>query len=207
MGKRDRKRKSARRTPFRIPKPMILVVCEGEISEPEYLKGFSKHQRNPRVQILIKENRGSPRAIVEFAKTQKKEAEKRAKSEHDDNLLFDEIWCVFDVDEHSSLSDAKQMARDNELNLAVSNPCFELWLLLHFREPPGNRDCNKMEQLLKKHLKNYNKNVDYSAYESDYEVAVQRANRLEQSALDDGDEGRNPSTGFHRLTDSIRKAT
>jgi hypothetical protein len=29
------------------------------------------------------------------------------------------------------------MATDTENRLAISNPCFELWLLLHHRDCPG----------------------------------------------------------------------
>jgi hypothetical protein len=49
-------------------------------------------------------------------------------------MWADEVWCVFDVDEHPKLAEARDQANANGIQLAVSNPCFELWLLLHFQE-------------------------------------------------------------------------
>ncbi len=39
--RRDRDRRPGRRAPFREPKPVILIVCEGERTEPEYFEGFA----------------------------------------------------------------------------------------------------------------------------------------------------------------------
>lgn len=38
---------------------------------------------------------------------------------------------MFDTDEHPNLEQAVQEARDSGINIAVSNLCFELWLILH----------------------------------------------------------------------------
>ena len=136
---RDRQRSQGRRRPFRDPKPLILVVSEGKITEPEYLRGFADACRNPRVDIEIAPEHGVPRTVVEVARDRKKEAEEAATREKDDNLAYDSVWGVFDMDEHPNVGEAKEMARDNDIHLAVSNPCIELWLLLHFRENRRNR--------------------------------------------------------------------
>lgn len=47
---------------------------------------------------------------------------------------FDEIWCVFDVDAHPNLAQAVNEARQSGISVAVSNPCFELWLILHYED-------------------------------------------------------------------------
>ena len=118
--RRNRPRKRARPEAFRDPKPVILVVCEGEITEPQYLDGFSRACRNSRVRIRIATQHGVPRTLVETAKRYKREAELEAKRKRDDNLSFDAVWCVFDVDEHPGVPDAAQMARDNGIELAIS---------------------------------------------------------------------------------------
>ena len=79
----------------------------------------------------------------------KREAERVAKRQRDSYLAFDEVWCVHDVDDHPRLDEARIMARDNDISLAVSNPCFELWLLLHFREDPGMQDRETLIDKLK----------------------------------------------------------
>lgn len=37
MSRRDRERKPARRAPSLDPKPILLVVCEGDVTEKDYL--------------------------------------------------------------------------------------------------------------------------------------------------------------------------
>jgi hypothetical protein len=206
VGKRDRKRRPARRAPFRDVKPRILVVTEGEVTEPEYLDGFRKAVRNPRVDIEYQKGAGVPKTIVEVAKAKKQAAEDRAKSERDDNLSYDEVWCVFDRDDHPNYEHAKQMAKDSDLELAISNPCIELWLYLHFAEQPGMQPREKIRKMLKRHLPRYDKHVDYAQDFADgYENAHKRAKRLDENAKADGEEHRNPTTGVWRLTESIAK--
>lgn len=204
MGKRDRVRRPARRKPYKESKPVILVVTEGEVTEKEYLDGFVSATKNPRVRIEVVGGAGVPKTIVESAKERKKESEKQARGEKDENLLFDEVWCVFDFDEHPNIPDARQMARDNDIKLAISNPCFELWLWLHFAEQPGMQHRHDLQSMLKQHIPNYDKHVDYSDYADGYSAAVQRAERLNENATSDKDEGRNPTTSVCKLTESIR---
>jgi RloB-like protein len=203
--RRNRKRRPGRRTPFRKPRPLILIVCEGEITEPEYLKGFANAFRNPLVEIRIAPEHGfDPKTLVEIAKQYKKDAEKRARKENDDNLMFDGVWVVFDVDEHRKVPDALQMARDNVIEVALSNPAVELWLLLHFRDSPGMKDRKEVSALLKKFIGGYDKHVNYADYADGYSQAVTRAAKLDKMALKSGQLGCNPTTGVYKLTESIR---
>ena len=204
MGKRNRQRRLARPRPFKDPKPVILVLTEGEVTEPEYLDGFARAATNPRVHIEVVGGAGVPKTIVESAKERKRGAEKRARREKDDNLCYDEVWCVFDVDEHPNIPDAKQMARDNGIELAMSTPCFELWLCLHFADSPGMQHRHRLQSRMKEYIPGYDKHVDYSDYAAGYDEAVKRASRLDKDAKAANEEGRNPTTGVWRLTESIR---
>ena len=201
---RDRQRKRGRRPPFRDPKPRVLIVSEGENTEPEYFRGFAKAFRNSRVTVEIAPEHGVPKTVVEVARDYKKEAAEEAAREKDDNLAYDSVWCVFDIDEHPRVGEAKEMARDNGIDLAVSNPCFELRLLLHFQEHPGMQDRAKMGKMLTKHVPKYDKHVDYATYAVGYQQAATRAKRMDESAAKDGDSGRNPTTGVYKLTELIR---
>src|SRR5690606_41139889 len=91
-----------------------------------------------------------------------------AKRHDDDNLSFDEVWCVFDVDEHPRVNDACQMARDNNIQVAVSNPCFELWLLFHFRDSPGAQSRHDVQKMLKKYLPKFDKHVVFDTLAPNY---------------------------------------
>jgi hypothetical protein len=162
--RRDHDRRPGRRPPFREPKPVILIVCEGEKTEPGYFEGFARACHNSRVRITLAPEHGVPRTLVATAKKHKKSAEDAARREDDENLAFDAVWCVFDVDDHPQIADARQMARDNCIELAVSNPCFELWLLLHFRDSPGMQHRGKICQVLSAHVPGYDKAVDFTLY-------------------------------------------
>jgi hypothetical protein len=203
--RRNRNRRPARRAPFLEPKPRILVVCEGEITEPQYLTGFKNAWHNPRVDVEIHPRHGvDPKTLVEEAKKRKQAADRAAENEEDENLRYDSVWAVFDRDDHAHIPDAVQMARDNGIELAISNPSFELWLLLHFRESPGMKDRKAVVNLLKKHVKHYDKSVDFEQYRDGYDQAARRAQNLQNQAIADGDPTRNPTTGVHKLTESIR---
>lgn len=77
---------------------------------------------------------GVPKTLVERATEMKKAGEREANTKKDEYLRYDEVWCVFDIDDHPKIADARQQARDNGIDLAISNPCFELWVLLHFQD-------------------------------------------------------------------------
>ncbi len=205
--RRDRDRRPGRRPPFRDPKPLILIVCEGQNTEPQYFRGLSNDCRNPRVRIEVAREHGVPKTLVEAAKQHKQRSRAEASRENDSNLLYDSIWCVFDVDEHPHIPDAEQMARDNGIELAISNPCFELWLLLHFRDQPGMHHRDVIRQLLKKHDPAYDKSVDFRIYSAHHRDATSRAERIHESAKWDGEPGRNPSTTVYQVAKLITDET
>jgi hypothetical protein len=194
----------ARRRPFLEPKPIVLIVCEGRQTEPGYFHGLSASVKNPRVTIEIAPETGVPKTIVNFAKKHKKAADDAAKRERDDNLRYDTVWCVFDVDEHPHIPEARRMANDNGIDLAVSNPSFELWLLLHFRDGPGARQRWEVLAMLKKFVEGYDKHVRFADFAPGYPKAVKRARRLDDNAETDGEPGRNPTTGVYRLAEMVR---
>lgn len=202
---RDRDRRPARRASTRIPKRRLLALCEGKVTEPEYLRGYVRLKRNASLELEIAKERGAPLTLVELAVTRKGKAARLAKRHGDPFLAYDEVWCVFDVDEHPYLNDAVQLAAANGINLAVSNPCFELWLVLHFRESPGSRHRDEVQRLLERHLPNYDKHLDFNLVASLVPDAERRARRLDADAEEEGEAGRNPTTGMHRLTESISR--
>lgn len=85
---RNRQRRSGRRPPFRDPKPIILIVCEGEKTEKQYFLGFDRACRNSRVKVKVAKEHGVPRTLVEIAKEYKREAEEKAAREEDLNLAM-----------------------------------------------------------------------------------------------------------------------
>lgn len=204
MSRRNRERRPGRRDPYRKPKPIILIVCEGKRTEPESFLGFSKANRNPRVDIRIAPERGVPLTLVKTANSYKRGATRLARGSRDVNLLYDSVWCVFDVDDHPNIPAARDLARTVGIRLAISNPCFELWLLLHFRGDPGPQDRATISRMLDEIVRDYDKGVDYSVYADGYERAKMRAENLVEAAENANDAGRNPTTDVFKLTELIK---
>jgi hypothetical protein len=201
--RRDREQRPARRAIPLEPRRRLLVVCEGVLTEPGYFRGLLKHVKNPLVEIFIPQDRGERRRLVEIAKEQARIAEIEARNSGDRFLAFDEVWCVFDRDQHERFDEAVNMAQGNDFRLAVSVPCFELWLLLHLRDSPGMSDRKDLGRMLKERLPAFDKAVVFGDFVSGLEAARGRARRLEEAAQADGEPFRNPTTGVHRLVASI----
>lgn len=192
-----------RGAPKRQPRKRLLVLCEGEVTEPKYLNAFKHEHRSQLVEVEVIGEGVDPKSIVEHAIKRKKGAEKEAKRRHDPYLKFDEIWCVFDVDDHPTLLQAKQQARDNGLNLAISSPCFELWILLHFRDHRTEQERGVIQALVREHLHDFDKEVPYDEVQPHYGEAVRRATDLMVWQVQQGRPDGNPSTAVHKLTERI----
>ncbi len=203
--RRHRQRRPARGPATRSPRRRLLVVCEGAKTEPDYVRGFVRQCRAAVVEIRIPDERGDPRRLVEIAKKHKTWADREARSERDPLLAYDEVWCVFDRDQHERFTDACTMARDNGFLLAVSNPCFELWLLLHFRDSPGLQDRHAVQRMVASYIPGYVKSLDFSTVAKGVGDAKRRAERLDADAEAMDEPGRNPTTWVYRLTDSIAR--
>jgi hypothetical protein len=182
-------------------RPRILVLCEGKATEPGYIKALCEELQPSRVHVVIEGHGEDPKALVERAVVRKRGARRSGDLEGSQ----DQIWCVFDVDDHARLADALQQARANGIELAVSNPCFELWALLHFQDQTAFVDREKVRAFLKKHLPDYRKALPFDQMWLGYEEAVRRAEHLDRRCEERGCPGDNPSTGVYRLTELIRK--
>lgn len=197
----------ARRGPTRAPLRRILVVCEGRETERRYIEAFQHAVRNPRVHVEVARETGVPKTVVKEAIALRERAEQEALRERDENLRWDEVWGVFDVDDHPSLAEAVELAGRHAIRVAVSNPCFELWALLHFQDQQAHIERGKLRAALQRHLRGYDKVLDFDRMHPGYEEALRRATALADRAARDGEPGRNPTTDVPRLTESIRSRT
>lgn len=203
--RRDDERALARRGPTRDPLPLILVVCEGKVTEPEYVEAFRLAHGANTVRVRVESPGGDPKALVERAIALRDTAERDARRARDVNLRFDEVWCVFDVDQHQRLDEARDLAEKKKIQLAVSNPCFELWLLLHFADQTAHVSPKQASVRLRKHLAAYDKHIQFDDLADGYPDAVRRARALDLCHETAGSPHGNPSTRMHRLTERIRQ--
>jgi hypothetical protein len=194
-----------RRPPLREPIPLLLVVCEGEVTEPRYIDTFRAAQGSTAVRVRVLSPGGDPRALVERAIELRDAARLDARRAGDPNLAYDEVWCVFDVDQHARFNSACLLAAEAGIRVALSNPCFELWLFLHFADRTAHLSTVQARRLLKGHLPRYDKHIRFDELEHGYSDAVARAQTLERRHAEQGSPGANPSTGMHHLTERIRQ--
>ena len=202
MSRRDQRDSLRRRRPFRPPLTRFLIVCEGTLTEPGYFQETRHLERS--VIELVFDPGGVPKALVERAVEKKKNAERLARSQKDSNLRYDQVWCVFDIDEHLLVPEAKQQAGANGIELAISNPCFELWALLHFRDQRAHIERGPLHHDCKQHMPGYEKQLPSAQLHPLCDDAMGRARELDKWQSSRGCEGANPSTGVYRLMEQIR---
>lgn len=181
------------------PNKTILIVCEGPVTERQYVEGLGQVVGNSGVNVIISSKHGVPRTIVDAAKEECLELRAIHREE------YDEVWCLFDRDKHPHFEESIQIALDRGYLLAVSNPCIELWLWLHHRPSPGARTHTHMQKMLEQELDpNYDKSIRPDFYFPNLKMAVAAAFRLDKEAREDGElPYRNPSTSMYKLVLSM----
>lgn len=153
-----RKPKGRGQSGTRKRRPVVYIICEGSETEKNYFFRFrSRH------------------SLIEIKPLASKHTAAKMLVSSAENLIRfdpyypgdgDQIWCVFDCDSNSNedLREAEKIAAEYGYKLAFSNPCFELWYLLHFTEQKAYlQDSSTVIEKLDTdgRLKGYAKSKDY----------------------------------------------
>ena len=171
MGRRAFKRKFGERR----YKKMFVIATEGAKTEPIYFGIFNDGQTTIHVKPLKSKNKSAPKYVLARMKRHLT-VESLRKS--------DEAWLVVDTDQWSA-QDLKTLndwsnTQDN-YGLAVSNPKFEYWLLLHFEDGNGVSTSAQCTTRLKGHLPSFEKAcIDAATVRPGVQQAINRA-RLRDS--------------------------
>jgi hypothetical protein len=181
------------------PQPTVLVICEDTKSGKRYLEDASRYFRvNVLVEITHCGNT-DPKGIVNEAISRQGK--------------FDHVFCAIDRDSHQNFTEALHLAKASQkIDVIVSYPCFEFWLLLHFgynRKPYnaiGNysaaelvikdlRTCPGLE----KYAKGKDENIFNLMLTNGFAEARRIAPKVLTEAIDSSE--MNPSTQLHELLD------
>lgn len=181
----------------------IVVFTEGKNSEPDYINGLRRLPHiaeNVSLNIEIRPEHGVPLTLVQLA------AERQQDSE------VDECWCVFDVEwpkHHPNLDRAVSLAQKSNVSLAISNPCFELWLILHHKEHNGFADTCSAEKHSRTLDKRAGKSIDAAIYMPQRRIAAERAKKLAMRHERDGTRfpNDNPSSGMYAFLYALEGKT
>jgi hypothetical protein len=193
----------------REPYDVVLIVCEGEKTEPYYLESLRNILRlsNTNIRICGKECGSAPISVVNFAI-------KEAKA---NKGVYNKVYCVFDKDKHPSFSAAKDKILATKLpdgaaiHAVISIPCFEIWILLHFvyttrsfSAAEYSSNCALVEEQLKHHIPGYEKgnNNVFGLIQENTDVAIRRAKQLETFHQTSGTD--NPSTKVYELIEYLK---
>jgi hypothetical protein len=90
-------------------------------------------------------------------------------------------------------------------SIALSNPCFELWYLLHFEDRHEALDRSETVARLRCFLPEYDKSVDCcERLNAGQDAAIERAKGLEEQAGNQLSVAANPSTGVWRVVRELK---
>lgn len=143
-----RERRNFKRESFiREVQKLFVIATEGEKTEVKYFEAFKSEEyysnQKIYVEVLKRIDSGSSpsnvvRQLTAFAK------EYNIKS-------TDELWMVIDRDMQSwtpaEIASVARICAQKGFGFALSNPCFEFWLLMH-RVDPSTFSAQKAQSLL-----------------------------------------------------------
>jgi RloB-like protein len=202
MSRKDRSNSdqgySDRKMGNRKPIPTFLIVCEGEKTEKYYFESFPVSTR-PEVEIIG--------AGCETISVVNKALELMG------NKKFDRVWCVFDRDPSRDktaqrFNNALQLAKKENIDVAYSNECFEIWYLLHFHfynTAIPRKDYGKMLTALLGVKYEKNSEDMYKLLEDNQPRAIKHARKLLDSYDPHNPESDNPATTVHLLVEELNQ--
>ena len=193
-----RSRRPSRGGPKQALRPLVIVVTEGEKTEPEYIRAFARIYGASNVHL--KETGFDPQRVVEMAIALKRSLSRGTRAH---------VWAVFDRDEHERFDKALHLAQQHGICVAVSNPCFELWAVFHYQDHAAPIDRHDCQRLLAQLCAGYQADrgklfKDTEVIRSNHDAAVQRGKQSLHDRKEEGDPQGNPSTSMHVLMESIR---
>lgn len=207
-----------RKPSTRLPDRTLKIFCEGEKTEPNYINAYLLHIGSNHSQSVVrveKTRKNTPIQLVEAAINAKGSRT---------TLPGDIFWVVYDRENVAKYSDAlhakaRDMADRKGIKVALSNICFEYWILLHFvdtQAPYADFDDLKKNSSLNTEMKklgqeSYEKSsaMIFDIVKHGLSLARERADRLNTAGKQNAAVGRdqdyriNPYNGVVDLLNAI----
>ena len=163
--------------------PTFFVFCEGETEEQYVCYLRSKYRLPIIIDAKVAGNRITSKYVTNYKKTKINDPK-------------DKTFLLYDLDVQEMLSKLQKIP---DATIVASNPCFELWLLLHYQEqnlPISSIDCNLK---LIWHHNAYKKGIFDDKLKAKlcekHEKALNRSKKLKKH--------QNPSTQMYLLIDNL----
>lgn len=211
-----RKNASPRKITTRYSGDIVLIICEGTQTEPNYLTELKDYLSLDQAAIHIIPSVGSaPNSVIKHAKDAIDEACNKGNP-------YSKVYCVIDKDQHPTYSSALQSIKDyNESSRKkcdtiicpiTSVPCFEYWILMHYTSTTqsfgtsGHSPCGQLiNTALRGYVSGYTKADRAFAKKliaEKLEDARQNSAATYKAAQNAGTD--DPSTKMHLLVDELK---
>ncbi|MDI5875563.1 RloB family protein [Shewanella xiamenensis] len=198
----------SRKLGTRKPYEKLLIVCEGSKTEPLYFKEVISYYKLSTANVVVDNNLITcPLKLFQKAKDIVKEHAKLG-------TPFDSVYCVFDKDSHVHYQDAldaiSAINQKPQFYAINSVPCFEYWLLLHFKATtkPYYRSgkqspADTVIADLKKEIPNYSKAKEgiFLELKDKLEFAINNSEKSRINAINTGTD--NPTTNIDHLVKKL----
>ena len=205
--KAKQKKKEDRKKDIKNEFERVILACEGKVTEKNYFQSIfdnliENHSIAKTSFVIAKHKHTNPKGVLN-------DLEEHLKKDSD----FEHKWIVIDRDEMRTnggghiiqdFNGAISSAKAKNINVAYSNPSFEMWYLLHFeyRNTPIDRD--EVVDILEKKI-DYTKNsksvFDKILAQQNYAIsnAIRLINHHSQNGRKLDEANDNPSTTVHQL--------
>lgn len=162
------------------------------------------------VKVRILEKTGVPLTVVKLAARERELLQKecrRKKAAGEVTHRFS-VWAIFDRDEHE-IEEAMALAKEKKIGVAFSNPCFEVWPLLHLIDYGSQDGRHAVQRTLRQHMESYHHEksprIDFGMIKDKFENAFERAAKLNLARIEEGCESGCPSTTVGELVKKIQQ--
>ncbi len=184
-------------------KPLIVICSEGAKKSSEYYYFRNFANRNLRIQFSTGNStdpKGMLDDLLKYIKNEDIESEEQCK-----------IFLVLDTDlKDSRINEIKKVEKlclDNDIEMIISSPSFEVWYLMHFRK---NNLKFKNSQSVKSEIRKINGTYSetmnmYDIIKSNTLVAFEIAKSLEVKYIKNSEDVfvSNPYTSVYRIIEMI----
>ncbi len=188
---------------IRLYQKKIILVVEGDKTERGYFINLKQTFRKLTLHVEVHPGSGKHNALNLVECAIELQGTNKGRKEWDDEI--DQMWVVCDTEGDQNkkiVQSASLLAFKKNINLALTNPCFEYWAILHYRKT--SRPFLSPEEA-KKYLRDnfivgYNESMDLFTLTKDIiHVALANVHELRIANLDHWNKNLNPSTSIDGL--------
>jgi len=183
---------------------LFLIATEGEKTEPQYfnLKVFTDSaEKSIKIEVIPHHTDSAPSDVLKRMKKVLNEYIRECKIRRDDYA-----WIIIDKDNWSTgaIDQIFEWSQEHpNRGVAVSNPKFEFWLLLHFNNGDGIISSQKCSEALQRSCPDYKKDcIPLGKFKRENILnAIQRAKQLDNPPCPKWP--KNTGTTVYRLVEKL----